>query len=150
MVLESHLFEKLNWRADWRDETLSPFVMRTRNEASKESKDEKKEDKFDKNENIRVYQTLSFGSSLTFEGVDAQVVEGPTKIQRSQSDGEVVNDYRIKIKALASTACLRIEYLDATLHEIKVSKDGPIYQVIIFLFSGCFKDLLIFLLSLDM
>ena len=94
------------------------------------SKDENKEDKFDKDENIRLYQTLKVGTSLNFLGVDAQVVEGPTLIVRTTSTGEVVNDYRIKVKARASTASLRSDYLDASLHRIKLLDDGPVYEVI--------------------
>jgi len=89
----------------------------------------KKEDSFDKNENIRLYQTLKVGTSLNFQGVDAQVVEGPSLIIRTTSTGEVVNDYRIKVKARASTASLRSEYLDASLHQIKLRDDGPAYEV---------------------
>ena len=62
-----------------------------------------KDDKFDKVENIKTFQTLKIGAFVKFEGVDAKVDR-----QNERKRGR----------------------RDASLHQIKLRDEGPVYQVI--------------------
>jgi len=103
--------------------SISPFFM------SRRHRRDNKDDKFDKDKNTKLFQSLKLGDFVKFEGVDASVVEEASKIDKNKPSGEVEHDYRIKIKALAPSISLHSEYLDASLHEIKLLEEGPNYQV---------------------
>ena len=126
--MKTHFFQKKIRRAALPFPSLSfSFPM------SRRGRHDTRDEKFDKVVNYKLYETLKVGTFLKFEGVDAKVVEGPTKIDRTNVNGVIEHDYRIRIKPLAPSISLLSEYLDASLHQIHVLEEVPVYQVL-FLF----------------